>query len=109
MTQPAGDARLPPSCGRRERGDPRVIPARATAGLACSQSRCVTRLRHAPTEPKIIRKRSPQRQTPVASLGAAPGGLAPGLILEHASGRLTGASVPRARCAAVPGGLIYVA
>src|ERR1700686_785987 len=53
----------------------------------CSQSRCATRLRHAPTGPKIIRKRSPQRQTPLASLGAAPGGLAPGLILEQYAGR----------------------
>src|ERR1043166_5381895 len=75
----------------------------------CSQSRCATRLRHAPTGARANRNRNsfqpdrlawgsadwgPQRLNPAVALallqspsGPAPGGLASGLVLEHDPGR----------------------
>src|SRR3984893_10896673 len=51
----------------------------------CSQSRCATRLRHAPTSRENHTEAA--AETRAASLGAAPGGLAPGLILEQYAAR----------------------
>src|ERR1700730_13180481 len=51
----------------------------------CSQSRCSTRLRHAPTSSENHTEAA--AETRVASLGAAPGAVAPGLILQQYPGR----------------------